>query len=292
MHPRNQQPIPMARSQRPSAVGLWMGLLFLALLTWPVWRWLWGEWMGNDYYSHGVLMVPVSVYLAWRRLRVQPERMQAAQGGNGYGLLVFAAFLVVYLIFLYDRAYYLAAFALIGLAAGLVWSLFGAHRLRLWAFPLGNLVLMVPLPFLDRITLPLALFTGVCSGALVRFFGLDISIIGNAVTLPNAQLVIGAQCSGINSIMALTALNALAAYVLDGPWWGRLILILAAIPAAMIGNILRVANLLVVARFFGVEAAFRFYHDYSGVIYFGVALLLLVPVATALRCTKFRYEVL
>ena len=20
------------------------------VLTWPIWRWLWGEWMANDYY--------------------------------------------------------------------------------------------------------------------------------------------------------------------------------------------------------------------------------------------------
>ena len=40
------------------------------LLTWPVWRWLWGEWMGNSYYSHGILIGPVTLYLGGRRFQL------------------------------------------------------------------------------------------------------------------------------------------------------------------------------------------------------------------------------
>ena len=135
------------------------------------------------------------------------------------------------------------------------------------------------------------MFTGVCSGALVRFLGLDITIIGNAITLPNADLVIGAQCSGINSMITLTSLNALVAYVLAGPLWGRLAVVLLAIPLAVAGNILRVANLLFVARAWGAEAAFQFYHTYSGLLFFLLALLLLIPLTRLLRCTTLRADV-
>src|SRR5690606_27003458 len=121
--------------------------------------------------------------------------------------------MVAYLYFSYYRAYYLAAFATIALLAGLVWSWAGTKTVRLLAFPLVYLVLMVPLPFIERATYPLALFTGVCSAALVRFLGLDITITGNAIALPNADLVIGAQCSGINSMIALISLNALVSYI-------------------------------------------------------------------------------
>ena len=60
----------------------------------------------------------------------------------------------------------------------------------------------------------------------------------------------------------------------------------------MLSNILRVSTLLFVARYFGAEAAFHFYHDYSGPIYFGVALLLLIPLARLFRCQRLRFDLL
>lgn len=279
-----------ARRQQMLIPGIVIAVF--ALLTWPVWRWLWGEWMGNDYYSHGVLIVPVAVYLAWRRLQNDRHWQQTAAFGDTHGLLVLAISLIAYLYFLNSKAYYLAAFAVIGLLVGLVWVWAGRRVVGMLAFPLGYLTLMTPLPFIERATLPLALFTGVCSGAFVRFLGLEITVIGNAITLPNADLVIGAQCSGINSMIALTSLNALAAYVLAGPLWRRIALVLLAIPIAMAGNILRVANLLFVARAWGAAAAFQFYHTYSGILFFVLALLLLIPLTRLLRCTTLRPDVI
>ena len=275
---------------------LWLelsgGLILLAIFTWPTWRWLWNEWMANDYYSHGLLIAPVAVYLAWRRWRNQGASQNWKQGRFGYGLLILAVGIVVYLYFLQGRAYYLTAFATIGLLVGLVWTLAGSTLVRLWAFPLAYLLLMVPLPFVERVTPPLALFIGVYSAALVKFLGLNITVVGNAITLPNADLVIGAQCSGINSMIALTSLHALVAYVVQGPLWARTLLVLLAIPVAMLGNILRVANLLFVARAWGAEAAFQFYHDYSALVFFAVALLLLLPLARLLGCNRLRAETL
>lgn len=269
-----------------------LAALALAFLTLPVWRWLWGEWMANDYYSHGVLIPFVSLFLAIQRVRHDPaftwRPMHTAAGA--FVLLVLSV--TLYLWFLNEKAYYLAAFATIGMIAGLLWLFGGANALRRLIFPVGYLLLMVPLPFIERYTLPLALFTGVCSGALVRFLGLGVSIVGNAIALPNADLVIGAQCSGVNSLIALTALMALTAYILQGPWWGRVGLVALAAPIALLGNILRVASLLFVARGWGADAAFTFYHDYSGIIFFVIALLLLYPLARLLRCTSVRTTVI
>lgn len=274
------------------SLGPLLALVLFTLLTWPVWRWLWSEWMGNDYYSHGVLIPVVALYLAVQRLRNDRSVSWSSPTNYNGGLSVAAVGLGLFLYFLNGRAYYLAALAMIILIAGLVWTFTGLAIARKLIFPIGYLALMVPLPFLEAATLPLALFTGVCSGALVRFLGVDVTIIGNAVTLPNADLVIGAQCSGVNSIITLTSLMVLTAYLLDGPLWGRLLLVLMAIPLAMLGNILRVASLLVIARTYGAESAFTFYHDYSGLLFFVAVLLLMFPLTRLLQARTFRLEVI
>jgi exosortase len=273
--------------QRTASVSIALLVLVLfSLLTWPVWRWLWTEWWSNSYYSHGILILPVSAYLAWRRWQRETWR------GDNRGLALTALGEGLFLFFVANKTYYLAAFAMIVVLAGMAWTFGGLKLLRQLAFPLLFLGLMIPLPLVERATLPLALWTGACSDWLVHQLGLDVTIVGTAVTLPNADLVIGAQCSGIQSLISLLSLTALFAYAVRGPVWGRLALLAAAIPLAMLSNILRVSSLIGVARYLGTDAAFRFYHDYSGPLFFMAALLLIVPLARLFQCKALRFEVL
>lgn len=276
---------------QPLAVPLLAAVAFL-LLTVPTWRWLWSEWMGNEYYSHGLFIPPIVLFLIWQRVRRDPAFAWKPGEQFAGGLALLAVALAGYLWFANQRATFLAAFAMIAMIGGLVWLLGGLRAVRTLVFPIAYLTLMVPLPLVERATLPLAMFTGVCAGALVRFLGLDVTIVGNAVTLPNADLVIGAQCSGVNSLIALTALMALAAYLVEGPAWARITMVLLAVPLAVLGNILRVASLLFVARSWGADAAFTFYHDYSGIAFFVAVLLLLYPLARLLRCDELRPNVI
>ena len=275
-------------------------IILFFLITWPIWQWLWGEWFGNDYYSHGLLIPFVALFLAVRRWQLhtpqtaQPVLPTTTQERlfvwlRGLWLLIST---IAYLCLLYYKAYYLAGFAMIGMIGGIVWVLGRQALLGLWLFPIGYLLLMVPIPLIERITYPLAIFAGLCGGGLVRLFGMDLTIVGNAVTLPNAELVIGAQCSGINSLMALTALMVLAAYLVEGSRWARLSLIIAAMPLAILGNILRIASLIFVARNYGADAAFTFYHDYSGFLFFVSILLLMIPMTRLLQIKTLRLDVI
>lgn len=275
--------------------SLWLPLvagLGFSVLTLPVWRWLWSEWFSNDYYGHGILIPPVVLFLIVQRFRNDDALVYRPGQGSAWGLLLTAGAVAAYVVFLEQRALYLAAFAMIFMLAGLVWALAGGLVLRKLWFPIAYLALMVPLPGWDRITLPLALFTGVCSGTLVRYLGLDVLINGNAVVLPNANLEIGAQCSGVNSLITLVALMLLVAYLLDGPLWSRIALVVLAVPLAILGNILRVATLLFVARAWGAQAAFNYYHDYSGIFFFIGVLALIYPLTRLLRFGQVRYDVI
>lgn len=275
----------MQPSRRRALAAALVAVLLLAL-SYPVLRWLIGEWLTNDYYSHGWLVLPVSAFLAWRLWPEGPHRPA------NVGVLPIALGLVGYLVALLYKAYFLSALALIVLLAGLVWFLMGSKALRRLAFPLGFLVFMVPLPFVERASLPLQLVTGSCSTAVARVVGVDATVRGAEVTLPNIDLVVGAQCSGLRSIVALFTLVAIFVFVLDGPWWGRLLLAASAIPVAMLGNILRVASLLWVADRWGAGVGTTYYHDYSGIVFFLIAFALLLALSRVFRCREIRADIL
>ncbi len=259
-----------------------LGVLVLA----PTLRWLANEWWSNDYYSHGILVPLISVFFAWRLLP-KVERKPSS-----LGLFLLVAALVIYLAAVFQRAYFIAALGMIALFAGLIWYLWGGQALKRMAFPLAFLIFMVPLPFIEASSLPLSLLTGQISTKVVQVMGMDVTVQGASVTLPNANLVVGAQCSGLRSIVALFTLVAVFAYVVEGPWYSKVLIVLSAIPIAILGNIFRVSSLLWVADRWGVEAGFTYYHDYSGIFFFLFAFLCLILLAWLLGCRQIRADIL
>ena len=278
----------MSRNARIIAAAL-IGLL-LAALFYPTLRWLFGEWLGNDYYSHGPLVPIISALIAWRLWRTWPPEKRKFAPSNLGAAVTFAS-LLAYLFALTQRAYFLASLAMILTFAGLVWALLGAAILRRMAFPLIFLVFMAPLPFIEPLSVPLAQVTGAISGGLVRLFGVPITVNGSQVSLPNANLVVGAQCSGLRSIVTLMTLVGIVVFVVQGPWPSKVLLALSAVVIAAFGNILRVASLLGVAYVWGGDAGFKYYHDYSGIVFFASALALLLLFSWLLGCREIREDI-
>ncbi len=259
-------------------------LLMGAVLLLPLWRWLLLEWWSNDYYSHGLLVPWISGFFAWRiipHLERKPE-------DRGLALVVIGV--TVYLVFLYFRAFYLAALGMILLFAGMIWTYWGFAGLKKLAFPLAFLIFMIPFPFVEASSLPLSLLTGQLATRLMQGFGLDVTVQGAAVTLPNANLIVGAQCSGVRSIITLFTLAAVFTYLVEGQWLRKLLLFFAVIPIAILGNIVRVSSLLWVANRWGADAGFTYYHDYSGFVFFAFSFLLFILLAQILGCNKIRSE--
>ena len=265
------------------SVFVLIGLVGVAA-AWPTLRWLANEWWSNDYYSHGVLVPLVSGFFIWR-LRPRIERRP-----SNLGLLLLVVALAVYLAALFQRAFFVASLCLIAVIAGLVWYFWGGDALRRLAFPLGFLAFMVPLPFVEASSLPMALFTGHISTWVLQALGMNVIVQGTAVSLPGVDLVVGAQCSGLRSIVALFTLVAVFGYVLVGSWPRRLLLMLSAIPLAILGNMLRVSSLIWVADRWGVQAGFAFYHDYSGIVFFLFAFAGLILCARWLGCREIRND--
>ncbi len=265
---------------------LLIGLIFLlaAMLLAPVGRWLAGEWWSNDYYSHGVLVPLVSGFFAWRII----PRLTRRPDNSGLWLVALAT--LAYVGAFYQRAFHVAALAMILMLAGAVWTYWGWSGLKKMAFSLAFLIFMIPFPFVEASSLPLSLLTGQIATRIMQFAGLDVTVQGAAVTLPNANLVVGAQCSGVRSIITLFALAAVFAYIVQGNLLRKALLFLSVIPIAVLGNIFRVSSLLWVADQWGVEAGFTYYHDYSGFVFFAISFALLILLAQLLGCSKIRND--
>ena len=90
-------------------------------------------------------------------------------------------------------------------------------------------------------------------------------------------------CSGLKSLLAMTALTAVYAFLTQKTILKQWILFLSAIPLAIIGNIARITTIAIVAEAFGAKIATDIYHDYSGYVVFSIAIGLMVFLGTLLN---------
>jgi exosortase len=123
----------------------------------------------------------------------------------------------------------------------------------------------------------------------MSFFSIPVLRQGNVIELmplgatEPKKLAVVEACSGIRSLMTLVTLAVIYAYFTTpkSPDAKRfaitrsVILVLSAVPIAILTNALRVSGTGVLAHYYGTRVADGFFHSFSGwVVYIAAALLL------------------
>jgi exosortase len=85
-------------------------------------------------------------------------------------------------------------------------------------------------------------------------------------------------CSGLRSLLAMTALTAVYAYFTQRTILKKWILFATSIPLAVAGNIARIVTIAIMSEAVGGRLALGLYHDYSGYILFTAAISLMVVI--------------
>jgi len=252
------------------------------LLYWPIIAKLVNDWSINENYSHGFLIPPLAAYLIWeRRDRLKSIPVES----SWFGLVVVAASLVVLLAGLLGAELFLSRMALLGTIVGGVLFVLGWRHLQALAFPLGVLLLMIPIPAIlfNQIVFPLQLVASRAGEASLAAAGIPVLREGNIIILANTTLEVAEACSGIRSLVSLLTLAIVFGYFTDPRPGIRLIIALSAVPVAILANAMRVAGTGIAAHYYGLQAAEGFFHSFSGWIVFISAFAMLFAVIRVLR---------
>jgi exosortase A len=247
----------------------------LVALYWNVVPHLVEQWAAEEDYTHGFLILPISLYIVWEK-RQELKKLTPEPSLAGAGLLALGLFTL--LLGAVGAELFLQRSSLILVLAGLVWLILGKAFLSELAFPLAFLIFMVPLPaiVMNAIAFPLQLFAAQSATFCMEAAGVPVLREGNTIVLSNTTLEVVEACSGIRSLQALLALGAIYGYFTQKVAWKRWALIGLSIPIAIVANAFRVAGTGFLAYFIGPEAAQGFYHTFAGWIVFAVAFVLLL----------------
>jgi exosortase len=179
---------------------------------------------------------------------------------------------------------FLTRVSMLVVLTGALLFLLGWGALRVLAFPLAFLILMIPIPAIifNQIAFPLQLVASQAGAATLSMLSIPVLREGNVIILAHTSLEVAEACSGIRSLISLLTLGIVYGYFTDPRASVRVAIALATVPIAIVANAARVAGTGVAAHYYGPAAAEGFFHTFSGWLVFVVALALLFLLTRAL----------
>lgn len=232
------------------------------------------QWWSDPNFSHGFFVPAFSLFVVWKD-RHQLRSLPSEPSTWGLPIILFS--LCTLVVGVLGAELFLSRISLIFLAAGMIVFLHGSQVFRLLLFPLGFLILMVPIPAIvfNQVTLPLQLLASKLSAGLLPLLGVPVLREGNIINLPAMPLEVADACSGIRSLLSLTTLAIMYGYLMEKRIKVRVILALASIPIAVAANALRIVGTGLLVQYWDPDKAQGFFHEFSGWLMFVFSLLIL-----------------
>jgi len=232
-------------------------------------------WWNDPEAGHGLLLVPLAFYLAWRR-GLDPDA--TPNGTLGLAILVVAVALR-YVAALAADPFLSRSSMFLALTALVIYA-WGMRQVLAWWLPAALLALSVPLPdaVLGSLALPLQLKASSLGAALLSWRGLPVHLDGNVIRLPGHDLFVTEACSGLRSLTALLSIGVLLGGVFLRSPWARLSIVALAIPVAVLVNGVRVFITGFLVAFVDPSLADGFTHITEGWLLFLVAFAILAAL--------------
>lgn len=223
--------------------------------------------------AHGPIVLATGIWLLFHvgnEMRAEVSRPNLPLGFAGclLGMALYAFGRPYDLIFVEALGVYVFFLA----AASLM---IGMRPLVRHAFPFLYLAFLVPIPgwIIDAATMPLQMFVSWASTTSLEALGYPIARTGVVIVIAQYRLLVEEACSGMNSLIGLTAVMTFYIYVIHrASLRYSLVLGAAIIPIAIFVNILRIMTLILLTYYEGDAVAQGFLHKTTGVVLFALAL--------------------
>jgi exosortase len=269
-------PTPAAPA-RPNYAVLAPVALTAAALAWAFWTTfidLAQTWNSNPQYSHGWLVPAFAGFLLWLR---RSKLDLAACRPSVWGLPLIAAALALRLYATYKFYSSLEPLALLPCIAGLVF-LFGGRAAWKWSWPaVLFLAFMIPLPYTVAVAMsgPLQRLATIVSTFIMQTLGLPALAEGNIILLNEQSIGVVEACSGLRMLVVFFALATAVVLVVKRHWLDMTIILVSAVPIAIVSNIIRVTMTGIMYEIGYAEMAQKFFHDVAGWFMMPLALAML-----------------
>lgn len=263
------------------------------------------DWWTDENYSHGLLVPFVIGFIVWTELDKLKNSSKAGNFIFGFAFIFLA--LILLLAGSLGAELFTQRISFVVMLAGIIVYFFGAKILQFLVVPFALLLFSIPIPqiIFNKIAFPLQIWASQAAVWGIRLFEIPTVRKGNVIEiLPNGATQIIAlevveACSGIRSLMTLVTLalvlayftretrhnaeNSFFSFLKNLDFWRAIILMLAAIPIAVLTNAARVTATGILTYYYGKQATESTWHEVSGWLVYVVALAFLIGLNFVLK---------
>jgi exosortase A len=235
-------------------------------------------WRSSETYSHGFIVVPVALWLIWRR-RAELARLPVRPFWPA--LLAVAGTGFIWLLGRLAGANVVQQFAVVLMIVAAVPAVLGMAIARALAFPL--LFLLFAVPFGEAFVPRLIDWTADFTVAALRLTGIPVYREGNHFVIPTGRWSVVEACSGLRYLIASLMAGTLYAYLMYSTAWRRIAFIAASALVPLVANWLRAYLIVMLGHLSGNELAVGVDHLIYGWIFFGLVIALMFWVGARFR---------
>lgn len=227
-------------------------------------------WSHDDAYSHGFLVLPISLWIAWKKW---PELTADWVRLSAVGFLLLALCVLGWVLASTADVKVVAQLMVVSMVAAAVLALCGWRIFRILAFPLGFLFFAVPfgrglVPVLMQLTADISTW-------LLRLTGVPVHRSHMLISIPAGDFEVARACSGLNYFVTGIVLGLVYSYLTYRSTRKRLISVAAFIIFPILANGVRVYLTILSAHLTDMRFGPGHEHIVFGRILFVVAISLM-----------------
>lgn len=242
-----------------------------------------GQWRTSTY-SHQVLVVPLALYLAWRRRK----QLAAIEPKPSVWALLFVP-LAAFGWLLGDLTVtdVVQQFCLLALIVVLILGITGWEAARILAAPLVFLFFAVPAG--DALIPLLQDYSAWSAVKLLDLTRVPVLLEGRLITIPSGKWEVAEACSGIHYLLAMVTIGFVYADVMYRKLSRKAIFLAACIVTPIVANGIRVYGILLTDYLGGTNLARSTDHIIAGGIFLTLITILLFVAGMRWRENRVEY---
>ena len=274
---------PTARSGGWNLLGLIL-CVGLAVFALPTMAFVIQEGWSGEEGAHGPIVLATGLWLLWQRWQVARDHVEPAN--TTWVTILLLVFIPATLFARVTQIVELEGYFMYVCLLAVMYSIVGGRAMQIMWFPLLYLAFIFPPPetVVAAVTVPMKLWLSQAAIIFLRIFDYPIGGEGVRIFIGQYELLVAAACSGINSIVSLTAISLFYIYMRhQAEWRYAAILILLIVPIALLANFFRVLILILLTYHLGEAAAQGFLHNFAGIAMFAIALLAIFVIDEILK---------
>lgn len=247
-----------------------LGVIAIGLLFRADWAAMIGVWVRSETFTHGFLVLPISLWLIWR-MRARVHRIAPAPNALGWLALGLAA--AGWIVGELASVAALKQFAVVAMIPALMLSILGWPLVHALLFPLAFLFFMVP--FGEFLMPAMMDQTADFTVWALRISGIPVYREGLRFQIPSGSWSVVEACSGLRYLIAALVLGTLFAYMNYRSLGRRVVFVLIAAVVPIVANWLRAYGIVMLGHLSSMELATGVDHLVYGWLFFGAVMLAL-----------------